>query len=467
MFTGRAKEMEALNGFYEKAKERVACIYGRTGIGKTTLLREFSKDKKTIFFTAYATTEKAELEILASAIDQAKGTGNTIPTDSIQRVLDEISDIGKKEPILFIIDHYPNFVKAGNGYDKELFSYVTEKWNRLPIKVILCGDSYLSMEKQVYGKKAMWKDTLSLIMEVSPMDFYESKAFFGNATNEQSLFLYGMTGGIPYALSKVSEDVDESVSTIFLGREGDATLLPEKTMSIELRELSYYNRMLTTLASGKLRVNQISQEVGKPKDIVVPYMNTLMSIGVVKKENPVTEKTNRKKTRYSIINTFDLFWYRYVVTNMPLYYAGDKEKMLEVINGEEIDYFKQIVFTKMCKEYLVHESGKDSLPFTVDEIGNWWENDEEKHTSEGFDLVALGKNGEKDAIIFARCYYTDSPVEISTLKELIDLTKHMKQKGDQDIFYLIFSSSGFNENTQTVASTIRNIMLISLDDVCK
>ena len=55
MFVGRAKEKAALNSFYEKAKERVACVYGRTGIGKTTLLKEFAKDKKTIFFTAYAT----------------------------------------------------------------------------------------------------------------------------------------------------------------------------------------------------------------------------------------------------------------------------------------------------------------------------------------------------------------------------------------------------------------------------
>lgn len=467
MFTGRTKEMDALNGFYEKAKERVACIYGRSGIGKTTLLREFSKDKKTIFFTAYATTEKAELEILAAAIDKARGTEKKTPANTIQEVLDEISDIGKREPILFIIDHYPNFVKAGNGYDRELFSYVTEKWNKLPIKLILCGDSYLAMEKNVYGKKALWKDTLSLKMEIEAMDYYESKVFFEGADNDAALLLYGITGGIPYALTKITKDTDESIQNLFLTGEDDASMLPEKTMSLELRELSYYNRMLTTLASGKLRVNQISQEVGKPKDIVVPYMNTLMSIGVVKKENPVTEKTNRKKTRYSIVNTYDLFWYRYIVTNMHYYYSQDTESMLAQLKSNEISYFKQIVFTKMCKEYLVHESGKDSLPFTVDEIGNWWENDEENHTTDGFDLVALGKNGEKDAIIFARCYYTESPVEISTLKELIDLTKHMKQKGDQDIFYLIFSSTGFNDNTMTVASTIRNIMLISLDDVCK
>lgn len=460
MFVGRAKEKAALNSFYEKAKERVACVYGRTGIGKTTLLKEFAKDKKTIFFTAYATTDEAELEILAAAI------GVKRPVYTLENLLDEISAIGQREPVLVIIDHYPNFVKANAKYDKILHDYVTEKWVRMPVKLILCGDSYLSMEKKVYGKKALWKDVLSLSIEVEPMNFFDSRAFFPDAKEEDALMYYGMTGGIPYALTNLVDDVEGSIMRLFLREEDDVTLLPEKTLATELRELSYYNRMLATLAAGKSRVNAISAEVGKPKDIVVPYMNTLMAIGVVKKENPVTEKTNRKKTRYSIKNSYDRFWYQYIVPNMALYYTGNFSKLLSDKVLPKLGEFRQYVFTNMCREFLEKETGKDTLPFTVEEIGNWWENDEEKHTTEGFDLVALGENEGKSAIIFARCYYTERPVEIATLKELIELTKHAKHKADGDIFYLVFSSCGFHENTQTVAATIKNIMLISLKDIC-
>ena len=460
MFVGRAKEKAALNSFYEKAKERVACVYGRTGIGKTTLLKEFAKDKKTIFFTAYATTDEAELEILAAAIGVKK------PIYTLENLLDEISVIGQREPVLVIIDHYPNFVKANAKYDEILHNYVTEKWVRMPVKLILCGDSYLSMEKKVYGKKALWKDILSLSIEVEPMNFFDARAFFPDAKEEDALMYYGMTGGIPYALTNLVDDVEGSMMRLFLREEDDVTLLPEKTLATELRELSYYNRMLATLAAGKSRVNAISAEVGKPKDIVVPYMNTLMAIGVVKKENPVTEKTNRKKTRYSIKNSYDRFWYQYIVPNMALYYTGNFGKLLSDRILPKLTAFRQYVFTNMCREYLEKESGKDTLPFTVAEIGNWWENDEEKHTTDGFDLVALGENEGKSAIIFARCYYTERPVEIATLKELIELTKHAKHKTEGDIFYLVFSSCGFHENTQTVAATIKNIMLISLSDIC-
>ena len=465
IFSGRLAEMEQLNRFYEKARDRVACVYGRTGIGKTTLLKEFARDKKTIFFTAYATTDTAELDLLSVAVADANG-GVMPEMRSLHTVLDAISEIGKREPVLFIIDHYPNFVKAGADFDEILYTYVTTQWNRLPVKLILCGDSYLAMDKKVYGKKALWKDQLSLVMEVGAMNYYDSRTFFPDVPDDESVMFYGLTGGIPYALSHVGRDVGTTMTRLFLKDEDDLTMLPEKTLAVDLRELSYYNRMLTTLAAGKTRVNQISAEVGKPKDIVVPYMNTLMSIGFVKKENPVTEKRNRKKTRYSIVNTYDLFWYKFIVPHISLYYSGDFKRLMTEGILPELVPFKQAVFTQMCKEYLIREAGLGELPFTVSEIGNWWENDEEHKTSEGFDLVALGNNGDREAIIFARCYYTDVPVEISTLKELIELTKHLKQPENGDIFYLVFSSCGFHVNTQTVASTIRNIMLISLSDVC-
>lgn len=459
MFAGRSKETEALNNFYIRAKERVACIYGRAGIGKTALLREFSKDKKTIYFTAYATTDEAELELFAAAIGVKK------PLYTLEDLLDEVSRIGQMEPVLLIIDHYPNFVKANADYDRILHDYVTDKWARMPIKLILCGDSYLAMEKKVYGKKALWKDILSLKMELEPMNFFDSRQFFPDASEEDALMYYGLTGGLPFALKNLAGDVEGSIMRLFLRDEDDITLHPERTLSSELRELSYYNRMLATLASGKTRVNAISAEVGKPKDVVVPYMNTLMAIGVVKKENPVTEKTNRKKTRYSIKNSYDRFWYQYIVPNMALYYRGEYGRLISGSIMPSLDGFRQNVFITMCKEYLERENEKGTLPFIIDEIGNWWENDEENHTSEGFDLVAVGRNEDKSSIIFSRCYYTDRPVEIATLKALIELTKHARHKGGSDVFYLVFSSCGFHENTQTVAATIKNIMLISLSDI--
>ena len=120
MFVGRKEELAKLNAFYETASARVACVYGRVGMGKTSLLAEFARDKKTIFFSAYPTTESHELALFAKAIGVKKSEDKL----TLEYLLDEIARIGTKEPVLLIIDHYPNFVKADASYEKKLYTYV-------------------------------------------------------------------------------------------------------------------------------------------------------------------------------------------------------------------------------------------------------------------------------------------------------------------------------------------------------
>ena len=54
---------------------------------------------------------------------------------------------------------------------------------------------------------------------------------------------------------------------------------------------------------------------------------------------------------------------------------------------------------------------------------------------------------------------------MATLKSLIDLTRHLKTS--DNTYYVIFSKSGFNASAQTAASAIKNIILISMKEVCE
>ena len=467
MFIGRKRELARLNDFYDDDDRQVLVVYGRQGMGKTALLKEFVGDRSNVYFSAYPTTDVHELSLLSQAIARAEGKKPTLASKkvgSVSELFDRITALATAGKVVFVIDHYPNFVKADDSFEKELYRYMTGEWATLPLKLILCGDSFLNMQKKVLDKKAIWSAYKPDTMEIEGMGFYEAREFFADHEPREQAYLYGITGGIPGMLVKAKGSVREVTARLFLEEEAQASLLPERTSQIDLREMSYYNRILTSLAAGLSRVNQISEDVKKPKDVVVPYMNTLMSIGVVTKESPVTERTNRKKTRYSIVNTSDLFWYHFIAPHMELYYDNERDMLMDEVIKPHIAPYMEQVFIRMCKEYLVEESARGKLPFSINDIGNWWENDDEKKTSEGFDLVAVGETEGDDAMVFARCYYENEPIGIATLKELIELTKHVRDKSNA--FYLIFSKSGFQENTKTVAATIKNIMLISLSELC-
>ena len=473
MFIGRKKELEQLNGFYEGNNVSVAVVSGSIGVGKTSLLQEFIKDKKAIFFEAYETTGKHQLERLSQLMGMESFTTTAF--------CDEITNRASKEKQLIIIDQYPNFVKADPEFDKLLHEYVIKKWKNLPVKLVLCSDAFVLIDKYVKGKKAIWNKDISLDLTIGPLGFYDSCEFFGDASPKEAAFLYGITGGIPYNLVRVAnllavpgfeeyglatgsdENKLKTITTkLFLDKKMNLGLNPETVMATELRELAYYNYMLTALAKGLNRVNQISAEVEKPKDVVVPYLNSLMSIGICTKDTAITELTNRKKTRYSIVNTSTLFWYKMIVPNYDLYVAGETEKLWEIVENS-MDEYMETVFIKICGEYLANQSEKNLLPFTVEQIGNWWVNDDEAGTTDGFDLVSLGKCEGKSATIFAQCYYNHEPIEVAQLKLLIEKTKQLHRQGDA--FYIVFSNAGFHENAITISSAIKNIMLITLDEM--
>ena len=62
MFIGRERDLAALNRLYTSGKFEFAVIYGRRRVGKTALISEFIKDKKSIYFMGVESNEKQNLE---------------------------------------------------------------------------------------------------------------------------------------------------------------------------------------------------------------------------------------------------------------------------------------------------------------------------------------------------------------------------------------------------------------------
>ena len=68
-FIGRKKELKALNDLSHKKVASLAVIRGRRRIGKSRLLQEFTKDKKSYYFAGLPPEEKiSAVDSIASAI---------------------------------------------------------------------------------------------------------------------------------------------------------------------------------------------------------------------------------------------------------------------------------------------------------------------------------------------------------------------------------------------------------------
>ena len=64
----------------------------------------------------------------------------------------------------------------------------------------------------------------------------------------------------------------------------------------ELREPAIYNAIIKAIAEGASRLNDITTKVGEENSVVAKYLKTLIDLGIVKKEMPITEKPGKKRS---------------------------------------------------------------------------------------------------------------------------------------------------------------------------
>ena len=143
MFYCREQELNKLNKRYDAGKFECVVIYGRRRVGKTALINEFCKNKKTIYFSALNTTSQENLQTLSKAIHLYK-TGHATNSPvyrSYEDALDEISNLSLEERVVFVIDEYPYLAKGEESISSRLQHLIDHVWCNSKLYLILCGSS--------------------------------------------------------------------------------------------------------------------------------------------------------------------------------------------------------------------------------------------------------------------------------------------------------------------------------------
>ena len=193
---------------------------------------------------------------------------------------------------------------------------IDHKWTESQMYLILCGSSMSFMESQVLGKESPLYGRRTAQFKIMPLDYKETAVFHPNLSEEDNALIYGITGGVPHYINKldVRDSVDEALMENLFDRSSYLYEEPANLLKQELREPAIYNAIIKAIAEGASRLNDITTKVGEENSVVAKYLKTLIDLGIVKKETPITEKPG-KKTIYLLADNFFRFWYRFVPVN--------------------------------------------------------------------------------------------------------------------------------------------------------
>lgn len=461
MFLCREQELSTLNKRYQKNTFECIIIYGRRRVGKTSIINEFSKDKPTIFFSALNASAQENLEALSQAIHSyANPDAVDAPIyPNLDSALSAITELTKKERLIFVIDEYPYLAKADSSISSRLQHLIDHVWEKGNLFLILCGSSMSFMENQVLGYESPLYGRRTGQMKIQALTYKEMTAFNPQLTPEQQALVYGITGGIPHYINKlnVHDNIDEALLENLFNTSSYLYEEPENLLKQELREPAVYNSIITAIAGGASRPNEISTKVGIESAICAKYLKVLLDLGILTKTTPITEKFG-KKTIYRIEDNFFRFWYRFVPQNISAISSGRFPQIYEQAVKKHIPTYMGLVFEKMCRDYLLRY--ETFYPILLSEIGEWWGSDSKTKKEVQIDII--GTSAENDEYIIGSCKFKNEKIGVDELELLQNYAK-VFGKGKKYHYY-IFSKSGFTPALEERANN-NEVKLIKLEDM--
>ncbi|MCD8332728.1 MAG: ATP-binding protein [Clostridiales bacterium] len=461
MFIGRENELNTLNRLYASDKFEFAVIYGRRRVGKTALINEFTKEKDTIFFTGIETNAKQNLDNFSRCIMEYN-TGIAVNTffPSFQAALEHIFELAKTKRIVLVIDEYPYVARASKSLASTLQLLIDKNKDTSKLFLILCGSSMSYMEDHVLAYKAPLYGRRTAQFKISPFDFFETCRYLKNYSDEDKALAYGIIGGTPQYLMQLNDklSIEDNIKNTHLNPSSSIFEEPNNLLKQEVREPAIYNAVITAIATGSSKMNEISSKIGEDTSVCATYIKNLLTLGIVKKESPYGEKSSRK-TIYSIEDNMFRFWYRFVPENTSIISRGATNLAYQRI-APELPNYMGAVFEDICKQYLwkLLLEGKCAVNFS--DIGRWWGTNPKTKTQEEIDIMGI----DRDSALFAECKWTNAKVDIGVLETLVERSELFYHK---DKHYYLFAKTDFTKACIDKANEMGNVILVKYADILK
>lgn len=465
MFVGRHQELEQLNQAYQENDFQFTVIYGRRRIGKTSLINEFLKDKKSIYYVALEENAEDNLKRFSDAISIFKNTdqGGKEKFANFEECFKEITHLAQKQRVILVIDEFPYLAKAYPTISSMLQSYIDHEFKETNLFLILCGSSMSFMERQVLGYQSPLYGRRTLALKLEPFKLSEAHEMLPKLSKEDAFIINTVCGGVPQYLSYMSDSmsVADNIKKNFLSKSGRLFDEPNNLLQQELRDPTNYNSIINAIASGASKHSKIAQSAHLQTGPLTTYLNNLIDLGIVEKKLPVTEqkKSKSKNIVYRICDGMFRFWYTFVGKQTDLIERGLTDlAWVKVQKG--LSDFMGPEFEKYSQDFMWSQDMNEKIvPNPFIHLGNWWGTDKRTHQQVELDIVGFSDD-ERDGY-FGECKWKNEPISCSVLEKLITNSEIFKYPLKH---YYLFSKSGFTDSCQELAKKI-NCQLFTFEEI--
>ena len=455
-FFGRKEELELLDRIYSEEKLKSCAIYGRRRIGKTSLLKKFCSNKKSIYIQFAQAPFITNLDIIDEEI---KKIDKTIENKGIVSAFNNIIKIAKKEKIVVVLDELPYILEAESSASSIIQHFVDTILRETESMVVVCGSSISMMKNEIYNSKKPLYGRFAFKIMLKSFKIDEIRDFHPSASDEDLIKLYLTFGGLTAYHNIVGDtNYKDAINRHVLSKYGFVSSDLINGLFNEIRTRHEETIILLNLISdGYNTYNQLKDLSNLNEKIMMECLNNLINLEIVSKMDSMIE--SKKSKKYVIVDPITAFYF-----GIAHKYSGIESEDPFSVLKPKIDTFLGKSFEIFCRNFV-----KDNYP--CEEIGLWWGkhlflNDDGETTIEetDIDLVAKIVSDKNKIMLFGECKFSKNPCGISVLKKLESRTLNFNKKFNNRL--ALFSISGFTDEVYEIA-VVKNILLFDLDLLLK
>lgn len=450
MFTGRTQELKRLEDLYSQERCGIVVLYGRNGIGKTTLVKRFLQDKKSLYYAVRRVTEREQLFCIRREWAEADSNENFY--ELLKRQIPENSD----SKYVLVLDEFRNLFEDSTELWNQFLRFYAERFSGGRLLVVLVSSSVNWVENEMTSRMGNAAKLLSGFLKLKSFSFMEIANFFQNSAVEADICTGAVLGGVPLYLRlwQDGKSVEENIRTLFLSEDAPLFSEAERYLKLELRELTAYNTILAALAEGKYKLNDMYEQTGFSRAKISVYIKNLTQLDITEKlfSFETEDYKSVQKGLYRIREPFLRFWYRFLYPNLSEIAFGGAERVWNTkIRPYLSDYVREF-FSDVCSEYLQVLGKMGQLKDDYERFGVWY------GKKGRIDVLAGAQSGE---MLAGFCFCKDTPAEFSELEAVSEL---LTEAGIRPKEIYCFSINGFSEEFEKKAA-IEGISLVNAKDM--
>ena len=464
MFVGRTAELKSLEQAFESGKFQMAVIYGRRRVGKTSLIREFVKGKRALFFTAQEQSDADNIADFSREIAKFFGLPSDMRFGGWRAAIDYLCDQAERERFILVIDEFPYAAKRFPTFPSLLQVAIDHRLQETNAFLILCGSNQGFMESDVLGYKSPLYGRRTLQVKLKPFGYREAADMLPSMSPDECFKTYACIGGVPYYLAQVQEgkSLRDNLSQLYFRPPGFLYSEPELLLRQELAEPAVYYSVLRAVASGATRPKAIAERAGVERNSIAGYISTLVDLDILERVVPFGDNPDRsKRAVYRIREPMFDFWFTFVSPNVAMIDANAGDAVIDSISEEVFATYLGHWFERVCREWTVSQALSGRFVTPIATVGSWWGTDPAAREQVDIDVLAADASGKR--LLAGECKYRSSFDETEALRTLEHRASLIKDCVTEEL--VLFSKHPVSAGTREKVDADGRLHAVCLDEM--